>query len=194
MSKKDDKTEEKPAKKGGIVMKLVMALVLLGAGGGGAFGLMMAGVIGDSAAAEEDNSPKRVRKGEEDPYTVAEGGESGGVEYVYGEDGSEYRTAYYQFEDDFTSNLRDSDAMVQMALAASTQYDGRVVMWLKEHELAIRSKLLIEIADTPEGEFVTSEGKERLQQRMAQSINQVLTEAEGFGGVDKVYFRSLIVQ
>ena len=194
MSKKEDDTDKPAKKKGGLLMKLVMGLLLLAAGGGGVFGLMAAGVIGGHAAEKEDNSPKLVKKGEDDPYAAPAEADDGGLAYVYGEDGSEYRTTYYEFEDEFTSNLRNSDALVQLALAASTQRDGRVLMWTKKHELAIRSQLLIDIADTDEQEFVTPEGKQRLQHRMVQSINRVLTEAEGHGGIDKVYFRSLIVQ
>lgn len=197
MSKKEDK-DEKPEgkKKGGLIIKLVIGLVLLAAGGGGVFGLMAAGIIpgGGHAEVEEDHSPQMVKKGEEDPYAVPGEEAEEGAAYVPGEEGSEYRTVYYTFEGEFTSNLRDSPALVQMSLAASTQRDGRVLMWLKEHELAIRSQLLIDLADTNEVEFMSPEGKERLQKRMVDSINRVLTEEEGFGGIDKVYFRSLIVQ
>jgi len=195
VSKKDDKGEAPEGKKkGGLVVKLVGGLVLLAAGGGGVFGAMAAGLIpGAAHAEEEDNSPKLIRKGEEDPYTVP-GEDAEAAAYVPGETGSEYRTVYYTFADEFTSNLRDSPALVQMSLAASTQRDGRVLMWLTEHELAIRSQLLIDLADTDEAEFMSPEGKERLQARMVASINRVLTEEEGFGGIDKVYFRSLIVQ
>jgi len=189
----DDKGE--PAKKGGgMIVKLVLALVLLAAGGGGVFGLMAAGIIGGDQGEHEDNSPKLLKKGEEDPYAPVADKDAAAGEYVYGEDGSEFRTTYYEFEGEFTSNLRNSPAMVQLALAASTQRDGRVLMWLKKHELAIRSQLLIDLSDTDEQEFASPEGKMRLQKRMVDSINKVLTEAEGFGGVDKVYFRSLIVQ
>ena len=198
MSKKDDKGDTPEGKKkGGLVVKLVGGLVLLAVGGGGVLGAMAAGLISGGAHAEEaeDNSPKLVKKGEEDPYAApAEGGAEAAIVYVPGEEGSEYRTVYYTFEDEFTSNLRDSPALVQMSLAASTQRDGRVLMWLTEHELAIRSQLLIDLADTDEGEFMSPEGKERLQKRLVASINRVLTEEEGFGGIDKVYFRSLIVQ
>jgi len=198
VSKKDDKGDSPEGKKkGGLVVKLVGGLVLLAAGGGGVFGAMAAGLIPGGSHAEEevDNSPQLVKKGEEDPYAApGEAAEEGAVAYVPGEEGSEYRTVYYTFEGEFTSNLRDSPALVQMSLAASTQRDGRVLMWLKEHELAIRSQLLIDLADTNEVEFMSPEGKERLQERMVNSINRVLTEEEGFGGIDKVYFRSLIVQ
>lgn len=190
--------ETKPKGKGkGILIKAVGGIVLLGLGGGGVFGLMQAGVIGGShAEAKEDNSPKLIRKGEEDPYAVKkEGeGEEGAAEPVYGEGGSEYRTAYYTFEGEFTSNLKGSEALIQVSLAASTRRDGRVLMWMKEHELAIRSALLAVLADTGEEQITSIEGKEHLQKRLTAAINKVLTDEEGFGGIDDVFFRSFIIQ
>ncbi len=186
----------KPKKGKGMMVKIGGALALLGVGGGGAFGLMQSGIIGGHAEAKEDNSPKLIRKGETDPYAIVkEGGEEGGGgEPVYGEGGSEYRTAYYTFEGEFTSNLRDSDSLIQLSLAASTRRDGRVLMWMKEHELAIRSALLTVLADTSEEEITSVQGKERLQKRLSASINKVLTAEEGFGGIDDVFFRSFIIQ
>lgn len=67
-------------------------------------------------------------------------------------------------------------------------------MWLKKHELALRSEILEVLADTPEEEAFSAEGKERLQKRLTATINRVLTEREGFGGVDAVYFKSFLVQ
>lgn len=191
-----DETEKKPKKKGkGILMKVVGGVVLLGAGGGGVFGLMQAGIIGSHAEAKEDNTPKLVRKGDEDPYAQKKEGEGeGGGEPVYGEGGSEYRTSYYTFDGDFTSNLKGSDSLIQVSLAASTRRDGRVLMWLKEHELAIRSAMLNVLADTSEEEVSSIHGKERLQKRLTASINHVLEEEEGFGGIDDVFFRSFIIQ
>lgn len=192
-------TEAKPAKKkGGMVKKLILPIVLLGAGAGGVYGAMLAGVIGGHGEEKkEDNKPKLIKKGEEDPFAVKkEGdkeGEGGGAE-IEGDGGSEFRTSYYTFSEDFTSNLRNSDALVQMSVACSTRRDGRVLMWLKKHELAIRSRMLEVLADTPEEDVYTIEGKDRLQKRLTAAINKVLTETEGFGGVDAVYFRSMLVQ
>jgi flagellar FliL protein len=200
MSSDKDKpdTEDKAGKKkGGMVMKIVLGLALLGAGGGGAFGLMAAGVIGGGGHHEkEDNRPKLILKGEEDPYAPKTEGKEGegGVAEVEGEGGNKYRTAYYSFSDEFTSNLKNSPALVQVALACSTRRDGRVLMWIKKHELAIRSALLEVLADTPEEEATTVAGKERLQKRLTAAINQVLTRTEGFGGVDAVYFKSFLIQ
>lgn len=196
MSSDKTDTDAKPKKGKGMMMKLIGAIVLLGAGGGGAFGAMQAGLIGGGGKHEkEDNNPRLIRKGEEDPYAPkVEGKEEGGVPEVEGEGGSKYRTAYYSFTEDFTSNLKNSDGLVQFSAAASTRRDGRVLMWLKKHELAIRSDMLAVIADTPEEDVYTPEGKQRLQKRLTDAINKVLTDTEGFGGVDDVYFKSFLVQ
>lgn len=189
--------EAKPAKKkGGMVKKLILPVVLLGVGAGGVYGAMVAGVLGHKTEVKEDNRPKLIKKGEEDPFAVKKEGDKegeGGAE-VDGDGGSEYRTSYYTFSEDFTSNLSNSDALVQISLACSTRRDGRVLMWLKKHELAIRSHLLQVLADTPEEDVYTIAGKDRLQKRLTAAINKVLTDTEGFGGVDAVYFRSMLVQ
>jgi flagellar FliL protein len=195
VSDKKDKSE-KPAKKGKGLFKMLLAgVVLAGAGGGTVFALMSAGLIGGSRAEAHEAGPQFVLKGEEDPYAPPEPkGAEEGAELVHGDGGSRYRTAYYTFGEDFTSNLKDSDALVQLSLAASTRRDGRVLMWLKEHELAIRSRILITLADTPEDDMYTPGGKIRLQKRLTDAVNKVLTEQEGFGGVDNVYFKNFIVQ
>ena len=162
------------------------------------FGLVAAGVIGGGGHAEvkEDKNPKLIRKGEADPFApVAKEGEGEGAGAdTDGEGGSEFRTVYYNFPEDFTSNLKDSEGLLQVNIAASTRRDYRVVLWMKKHELAIRSSVLIAIADTPEDDVYSPLGKDRLQKRLTAAINKVLTETEGFGGVDAVYFKSFIVQ
>jgi len=191
-----DTEDEKPRKKGkGMMMKLVLGIVLIAAGGGGAFGMMQAGFIGGGKHEKEDNNPKLVRKGDDDPFALpSKDKDAAGLADVHGDGGSKYRTSYYSFADEFTSNLKHSDALVQISLAASTKRDGRVLLWMKKHELAIRSALLTILADTPEDDVYTLEGKKQLQERLTAAINTVLTENEGFGGVDAVYFRSFIIQ
>ena len=198
----DKKDKEAKAKKGkGFIIKVLGAVVLIAAGGGGTFALVQSGMIGGGEAEKakkEDNTPKLVRKGEEDPYAPkAEGGKEGeaaGAVEVEGEGGSQYKTSYYNFTEDFTSNLKNSSALVQISLACSTHRDGRVLQWLKKHELAIRSEILVVLADTPEEDAFVPEGKQRLQKRLTGAINKVLTDTEGFGGVDQVYFKSFLVQ
>lgn len=192
----DAKTEtDAPKKKGGFMKKALFALVLLAVGGGGTYGAFAMGMIGNAGHEKEDDQPKLVLKGEEDPYPFgAADADKAKVETVFGKGGSKYRTAYYNFGDEFTSNLAGGTALIQVSLAASTNYDGRVLMWLDEHETALRSRVLAELAATDEMSLTSVAGKEQLQARLTKAMNDELEEREGFGGVEKVYFRSFIVQ
>lgn len=197
MSDKKDK-DAKPAKKGnGMMIKIIGAAALLGVGGGGVFALVATGMIGGGGkiAVKEDNRPKLIRKGTTDPFApAAKEGEGDGGKNVEGEGGSEYRTVYFSFTEDFTSNLKGAEALVQMSIACSTHRDYRVVLWLKKHELPIRSAMLEVLADTTDEDIQAPGGKDKLQRRLTQAINKVLTETEGFGGVDAVYFKNFIIQ
>jgi len=194
MSDKKD-NQDKPAKSRGVLKLLLVGVLVTGAAGGTVFGLMSAGVIQMAGANAAEAGPQFVLKGEKDPYAPpAPKGSTGKTDVVHGEGGNKYRTAYFSFAEDFTSNLRNSDGLIQVSLAASTRRDGRVLMWLDEHQLAIRSRILVELADTPEETVMTSAGKKDLQKRLTDAVNDVLVEQEGFGGVDNVYFRTFIVQ
>lgn len=195
--KKEKDKDAKPKKGKGLILVVVGLLVMIGGGAGTAFALVKMGVIGGvKESKHEADVPKLLKKGEKDPYAPAggEGGKEAATAEVEGEGGSEYRTAYYTFTDEFTSNLKDSPSLVQLSLACSTHRDGRVLQWLKKHELAIRSAILVVLADTPDIDAHSAQGKDRLQKRLTAAINKVLTDTEGFGGVDQVYFRSFLVQ
>ena len=194
MPNENDPQEPVAKKKGGKLKLALFAFVLLGAGGGGTYAAFASGMLNAHPAEEEDPNPKLVLKGDEDPYPAGKDDEAKGAAIVYGVGGGEYRTAYYDFTEEFTSNLGNSGALVQVSLAASTHYDGRVLMWLDEHETALRSRILTELAATDEADLASVAGKEKLQQRLTKAINEALEEREGFGGVDNVYFRSFIVQ
>jgi flagellar protein FliL len=111
-----------------------------------------------------------------------------------GEGGDKYASTYYQLEKEFTSNLRESVHFVQVGIAISTPYDNTVIEGLKTHEMAVRSAILLALGETSEEEVFTAEGKKKLQKRLADAINAVLKEKEGFGGVGNVYFTNFIVQ
>lgn len=198
------KGKEKPDKdsegggtsaKGGMIKIIIGAVLLLGVGAGGAYGAFAMGMFGGGGGPDEPDTPKLVMKGDDDAYPLP-GAEKtkDAAPPVYGEGGSKYRTAYYSFEESFTSNLADSPGLVQMELAVSTRRDGRVLQWVHSHELAIRSVILAQLAATPEAEVYDVGGKERLGKRLTKAINDVLEENEGFGGVDSVHFRGFIVQ
>ncbi|MEO0464047.1 MAG: flagellar basal body-associated FliL family protein [Pseudomonadota bacterium] len=189
---KDSESSDEGKGKGGAVKMALFAVVLLGAGAGGAYGAFAAGLIGGGGESGPD-LPKLVRKGDSDPYAMPSKDKDKGSA-VYGEGGSEYRTAYYSFAESFTSNLADSGSLIQVEIAISTQRDGRVLGWVKNHELAIRSAILAQLAATPEKDTFDVEGRKRLSDRLAKAINAVLEENEGFGGVDAVHFKGFLVQ
>ncbi len=195
MAKKNPSADSEDSPKKGGVLKLVLgAVLLLGVGAGGAYGAFAAGLFGTEADAGPDE-PKLVLKGAEDPFEfLAPGEKDDGSAPIYGDGGSEYRTAYYSFEDSFTSNLSDSPGLIQVEIAVSTRRDGRVLQWVHNHELAIRSAILVELAATPEADVYSAEGKKRLTERLTEAINAVLEENEGFGGVDAVHFKGFLVQ
>lgn len=84
--------------------------------------------------------------------------------------------------------------MIQFSLGCSTRRDGRVLVWLKTHELAIRSALLAITSDRSEEDVYSVRGKAHMQARPKAAINNVLADNEGFGGIDPVYFKSFIIQ
>jgi len=181
--------------KGGIVKIALGAVLLLGLGAGGAYGAFAMGLFGGAHGEKEIDQPKLVLKTEADPYApVAKDKDKEGALTVYGEGGSKYRTAYYSFEEPFTSNLADSPGLVQVELAVSTRRDGRVLQWVKTHELAIRSAFIAQLAATTEAEAYDVEGKKKLAGRLTKAVNQVLEENEGFGGIDAVHFKGFLVQ
>jgi len=185
--------DEDGGKKGGGAMKMIIGIVVaLAVGAGGAYGAFAAGLLGETGESGP-NHPELVRKGDAEPYALPGGGKDE-EPVVFGEGGSEFRTAYYSFEDSFTSNLSDSNGLIQVELAASTQRDGRVLQWINSHELAIRSAVLGELAATSEADLYSVEGKDKLAKRLTAAINDVLEEKEGFGGVENVHFKGLLVQ
>ncbi|MEQ8411661.1 MAG: flagellar basal body-associated FliL family protein [Erythrobacter sp.] len=192
MAKGKDKGEgDKP--KGGVMKLALGGVALIAVGAGGAYGAFAAGLIGGDKGQGPD-VPKLVAKGESDPYAPKDGKGKDSGPVVYGEGGSEYRTAYYAFEDSFTSNLADSPALIQVELAVSTRRDGRVLQWVENHELAIRSAILVQLAATPEADVYAVEGKRKLARRLTEAINGVLEDTEGFGGIENVHFKGFLVQ
>lgn len=177
-----------------LLRKLATPLICVAIGGGGVAAAAANGLLIGPSADAKDAGPVLIRKGDDDPFAVASGKSDKGSPVVHGGGGREYRTAYFMFENEFVSNLKASDALIQVAIAASTQRDGRVLMWLGEHETAIRSAILIELANTPITALSSAKGKEELRVRLTSAINEILSEMEGFGGVDQVHFQSLIVQ
>ena len=194
-----------PKKKGKKLLVLAIALVVLGGGTGG--GLYAMGIIGGGAAEASAPGPKLVLKSGQKRGATPDGEGHGGSEgeaaaatashgqpTPAGSGGDAYASNYYQFEKDFTSNLKDSDRFVQLGLALSTPYDDTVIEHLKTNVIAVRSAVLMTLGDASEDDVVDSAAKEKLAKRLAVAINAALKQKEGFGGVGNVYFTNFVVQ
>ena len=193
-------TAEAPKKKGkmkGILMMLMMAIVFAGGGVGAGMYAAGAGLAGEheKAVEEDPNAPKLVVK-----EGLEEGGHAEkktlplGIETDQSPDPTKYKATYYTFEQPFTANLRDSDGFTQIGLGASTFYDQKVLDNLKDNEMPIRSAILMVMSQQDSFTISTPEGKLTLQKQLKDAINDVLKQRTGFGGIDNVYFTSMVVQ
>jgi len=198
-------------KKGGGKKKLIMLLggVALLGGGGAAGGFYAAGSMHKEGGSHEDpNKPQLVLKGEnaEEIATTwtakaKEAGAEGeapnhgkGVDMPRPRNTAAYQATYFQLPAPFTSNLADSDAFAQISIAVSTYYDNRVIQAVTAHELAIRSSVLLELAQEQEAVLATPQGKEAFQAKLLTIINETLKAKTGYGGVDNVYFTNFVIQ
>ncbi len=213
--------EPKAKKKGGgmkMILMLVVALILGGAGAAG--GLYAAGAFSHKPEGpkEDPNKPVLVLAGESAEDVAAahgggggggEGGEGGhavtphvagghapgkGIDLPIPQNPADYQATYFQMQAPFTSSMTDTDAFAQISVAVSTYYDMRVIDAIKTHEMAIRSQVLMMLAEQPEEMLSTPAGKQKLQAKIKTIINETLKQKTGYGGVDNVYFTNFVIQ
>ncbi|HEX7876988.1 MAG TPA: flagellar basal body-associated FliL family protein [Sphingobium sp.] len=210
-------SDEKKAKKkkgGGMKMILLIVVALLLGGAGTAGGLYAAGFFGakEEKPKEDPSKPVLVLAGESaeevakahgmggEGHGGAEGAHASahkpgkGVDLPTPANPSAYQATYFQLQAPFTSNMSDTDAFAQISIAVSTYYDLRVVEAIKTHEMAIRSQLLMLLAQQPEAMLSTPEGKRALQGKIKVAINDILKQKTGYGGIDNVYFTNFVIQ
>ncbi len=188
-------TVDAPAKKkGGKFKKLIVLLLLLIViGGGGAAGGLYAmnGSIfgGGQSGGEDPNQPKLVlRDGVTASPEAREQARNGRA------DPRIFKATYIPMEGAFTSNMRGGDSFVQIGLGVSTYYDERVGQRLAAHDMAVRSAILMALSEQDPIVISTAAGKQALKEELRNAINNVLTNREGFGGIDDVYFTSFVTQ
>ena len=204
---KEKTPEGAEPKKGGKMKKLLVlgiggtALISAGAGAG----IYLGGGLGGQEAKPEDHFPKLVARsegGEEE--APAEGGKEGEAAPKVGTvsvpndrckvDPRKFEITYYPMTDAFTTNLADGSGFLQVGISLSTFYDGKVINNIKRQQVPIRSAVLMVLAEQDPALLSTSQGKQQLQRQLTNAINDVLRDKEGFGGVDNVYFTSLVIQ
>lgn len=176
----------------GRAILVVLVLVTLG-GGGAVAGYFAAGAINTDPDTEQQlNKPKLMSK-DGSPITMALA-DLKAEKQAPKISKSTLQATYYPIEDPFTSNLKNSNNFAQLSISIATYYDERVLENIREHETAIRSSVLMTLAEQEVDTLSTHQGKQVLQQLLTDIINKVLDEKAGFGGVDNVYFTSFVVQ
>jgi flagellar FliL protein len=217
-----DDAKPKKKKGGGMKMILLIVIAMVVGGAGAAGGLYAAGFINhkEEGPKEDPNKPVLVLAGESaEEVAKAHGGGGGGEGGEGGKGGSShqplpagvhipakgidlpapvnpsaYQATYFQLQTPFTSNISDTDAFAQISIAVSTYYDMRVIEAIKTHEMAIRSQVLMMLAQQPVEALSTPEGKKALQGKIRTIINDILKQKTGYGGVDNVYFTNFVIQ
>lgn len=219
----EPKTKKKKGGGMKMILLLVVGVVVGGAGAAGglyAAGFFTPKAEGPK---EDPNKPVLVLAGE-DAQAVATahgwageggGGEGGGGGHASGGEShavstghapgkgldlptpanpSAYQATYFQLTQPFTSNMSDTDAFAQISVAVSTYYDYRVIAAVKQHEMPIRSQVLMMLAQQPQEVLDTPQGKQMLQKKIRTVVNDVLKQKTGYGGVDNVYFTNFVIQ
>lgn len=200
MSKDKQVAEPKKPSKLKRVMLLAGGTTILLGGGAGA-GLYFGTNLVDAEAKPTNNFPKLVlrKEGKEtaevDPEKPAP--RVGTVTVpndLLRPDPRKYAVAYHAIEESFTTNLADGSGFLQVGISLATYYDDEVIANIKRQAVPIRSAVLMVLAEQDPIFLSTSQGKQRLQRQLTGAINDVLRSKEGFGGVDNVYFTSLVIQ
>jgi flagellar basal body-associated protein FliL len=101
---------------------------------------------------------------------------------------------YFAFQQPFTSNLRDSGSFAQLSLSIATRDDPRAAEVVKTNEAALRSVVLMTIADQDAMALATTAGKQQLQDKLREVMNAALKSKDGQAGIDSVYFTSFVIQ
>ncbi|CAM3257487.1 hypothetical protein SPAN111604_13575 [Sphingomonas antarctica] len=204
MADSEDEPKAKPKKKGKKLILIGGGALLLAGGGAGA-GMYFGGSTTEKSH-EDPNRPKLVLRAETheaaaegDGHEVSKGparrvGTVAAASDTIKPDPKKYEVAYYPIEQAFTANLADGGGFAQISISLSTYFDSRVGDNIERQMVPIRSAILMVLSDQQAEVLATPEGKQMLQRLLTKSINGVLREKEGFGGVDNVYFSNLVVQ
>ena len=108
--------------------------------------------------------------------------------------GGEEGASYFAFAQGFTSNLKGSGSFVQMALSVATAEDAKVAEAVRNNEAALRSVVLMVVAEENAEILATKPGKEALQARLRAAMNAVMKAKTGSDSIDAVYFTGFVIQ
>ncbi len=181
-----------PKKSGAKKIVLIALAVLLVGGGGAGAGLYAAGIAPfGPGMAVDPNQPQLVPR---DDVSSAQVAAALAAAQRGRPDPRVFKATYLPLEGNFTSNLAGGQAFVQVGVGVSTYYDEKVQTALRTHEMAVRSAILMTLSEADPAAVGTGQGKEALKGKLRDAVNAVLTNREGFGGIEEVHFTSFVTQ
>jgi flagellar FliL protein len=172
MADTDAKPKEKPKKKNILGTLLPVLAFAVGAGAGGA-GAAIAVLKFVPGAAGGGHAPAAQAPAEPVP--------AGPLEYV-------------EVDNAFTSNLADSGRYLQIKMSLSTFGGADAVEAIEKHKPAIVSVVLAALGEVREPDLESAHAKDELRARLKGVINSALKSKGEPGGVEEVFFTSLVVQ
>jgi flagellar FliL protein len=195
---KEPVTADAAPKKGGGVMRLLKLLlgsaVLVGAGFGGGY-FYFANPLSPAQDMLRLIDPAEEAAAEADAHATEGEGEAAPKKLPKPVPEQElFVTSYYSFPDPLTSNLKDSRRFLQVQVGVSTQYDAQVITNVTTHTPALMSDMLAVISTFTEEDLAGTEGRAKLAAALMAAINKRLEKAEGFGGIEDVFFPSFVLQ
>lgn len=161
--------DAKPAKaKGGFGKSLVIVLAAtIGAAAGGFGAVIAAGSLGLGGGGGQAHAPAAPA--------------ASPIEYI-------------ELDQPFTSNLADTGRYLQLRLSLSHGGGPAMADAVTKHKPALVSAVLGVLGEAGEADVATREAKDRLRERLKAAINETLKSNGATGGIDEVFFTSLVVQ
>lgn len=99
---------------------------------------------------------------------------------------------YYTFASDIVLNIKDTDAAIDAGVSLST-HDAATKDALKNDDPALRSAILMALADMPQDTAMSDAGKAQMLARIVTSVNRQLQNDGYSDTVDGAYFTSFVV-
>lgn len=160
----------KPAKAAGLGRMLFVGLAFIAGAAAGGFGAVLgSGALGIGGLTGADKGHAAAPAASEP------------VEYV-------------EIENAFTSNLVDTGRYLQVRLSVSTHGGETVVAAITQHKPALVSAVLAALGEVREPDIESAKAKDELRARLKGVINSALKSKGEPGGVEEVFFTSLVVQ
>lgn len=101
---------------------------------------------------------------------------------------------YVPVDNAFTSNLADSGRYLQVKISLSTFGGPDAVAAIGKHQPAIVSAVLAALGEVRETDIENAKAKDALRDRLKVVVNNTLKSKGEPGGVEEVFFTSLVVQ